>query len=261
MNKKNSQKDIGAVDGKEVWWRKAIKVFGVEASVMMIVGVLIGIIATYFYLSKQDYFIQPLIANSVSATVAAQPTTTLPTAIPTVNVTPTSQTTQATNQYVFLDNSAPVSVFSYQGGNDSQVQGRGTLIVRYDENGEIGYTLDYELPEPETWAGIAIKFDQPTNLAQYNYIKVVITFSDPIARCEVKFVDREKNDILSLKEAETLGTGVDIDTDGGRQVITIPLRENFDVNFEQITEISFIVNSDLGSGTQNFTIFNIEFLK
>ena len=65
------------------WWQKAIKVFGIEAPILLIVGVVIGIILTYgsiyaSMLSNSDLFIQPAIAYAVRETVAAQGLTTPP---------------------------------------------------------------------------------------------------------------------------------------------------------------------------------------
>lgn len=55
------------------WWQKAIKVFGVEAPILLIIGVVIGIIFSYiFMISKPDLFIQPAISYAVRETVQAQ---------------------------------------------------------------------------------------------------------------------------------------------------------------------------------------------
>lgn len=70
------------------WWQKVIKAFGVEAPVLLLVGVLIGIILSYLFMaSKPELFLQPVMAYAVRETVAAQslsnlqPETSTPTAI------------------------------------------------------------------------------------------------------------------------------------------------------------------------------------
>jgi len=140
------------------------------------------------------------------------------------------------------------------------------MSISYDEDREINYTLDYSLPAPEqgfTWAGIAMQFSQPANLAQYKYIEVAITFSDIDARCEIKFVDKADNRAyFRLGDAPRSNTGVVVTVDGDRQVIQIPLRGNFDsVNLEQVKEIGFAVSSNLGSGNHYFILSRIKFLK
>ncbi len=76
------------VKKQETWFHRYIKVFGVDAPVMMIMGILIGILLSIvFMLSIPDLFVHPLIANAVRATVAALPT---PTAMPPQTSDPTS---------------------------------------------------------------------------------------------------------------------------------------------------------------------------
>lgn len=82
------------------WWQKAVKVFGVEAPILLIVGVVIGIILSYtFMMSKPDLFIQPAIAYAVRETLAVQALTTAQHTSPTPTLTPlaTSALTQVTN--------------------------------------------------------------------------------------------------------------------------------------------------------------------
>jgi len=55
------------------WWQKVVKAFGIEAPVLLLVGVLIGIILSYIFMaSKPELFLQPVMAYAVRETVAAQ---------------------------------------------------------------------------------------------------------------------------------------------------------------------------------------------
>ena len=74
------------------WWQKVIKVFGVEAPILLIVGVVIGVILTYgsvyaSMLSNSDLFIQPAIVYAVRETVAARDLATAQYAILTPTIT------------------------------------------------------------------------------------------------------------------------------------------------------------------------------
>ena len=85
---------------EDAWWRRIIKAFGIEAPVMMLMGVVIGILLSYiFIISKPDIFIQPLIAHAVRETVAVQPTQSpMPTYTPYTLLMPTTEPTQLPTQ-------------------------------------------------------------------------------------------------------------------------------------------------------------------
>lgn len=87
------------------WWQKAIKVLGVEAPVLLIIGIVIGIFLSYaFMMSKPDLFIQPAIAYAVRETVQVLEHTT-----PTPSIVSSPVTiveSQATDIF------GPISVFS-----------------------------------------------------------------------------------------------------------------------------------------------------
>lgn len=62
----------------EKWWQKGVKAFGVEAPILLLIGILIGIIFSYsFIFSKPDLFLQPAIAYAVRETLAVQSLSTL----------------------------------------------------------------------------------------------------------------------------------------------------------------------------------------
>ena len=270
MEKSNQNKDT---EKKETWWSRNIKAFGIEAPVLMIMGVLIGIILTaVFILSIPSLFVQPFIANAVSATVAAQPTTPpISTHSPITAQTPPDTLTQmvqitpSPDERVLRMDSIPSRVFPYAGGTDSQIQGSGLMSISYDDEGEINFTLDYSLPASIpgkfTWAGIAIQF-QPMSLAKYQYIEVAIKFSDSQTRCEIKFVDKSDNTAyFRLGGEPSPNSGVVMTIDGDRQIIRVPLRGNFDsVNLEQIREVSFSTSDNLGTGNHSFTVSRIKFI-
>ena len=191
----------------------------------------------------------------------------LESAMPQLTVSPVlSPTVDSSDEDIFLINTVPVQIFPYVGGAESQVQGYGVMSANYDEEGEISYTLNYSLPPAEdgfTWAGITMKFGEPISVAPYTYIEIAIQYSDVDARCEVKFVDKSENTAyFRLTDISRPNTGVIVKMDGDRQVIKIPLHENFDnINLEQVKEVGFDVSSNLGTGKHYFVVSRIKFLK
>ena len=68
---------------QDPWWRRLIIILGKEVSPLMLGGAIIGVLVCYFWLSKQPFWLDPLIGNAVRATIAAQPTLTpMPTCTP-----------------------------------------------------------------------------------------------------------------------------------------------------------------------------------
>jgi len=116
----------------EKWWQKGVKAFGVEAPMLLLVGVLIGIVLSYYYMfSKPDIFLQPAIAYAVRETVAVQSLSTLQaeaqTPILTPNYTPsgTSVNETATNepsnffggQQLVYDDFSSTTIFTWSEGS------------------------------------------------------------------------------------------------------------------------------------------------
>lgn len=135
-------------------------------------------------------------------------------------------------------------MFPFAGGDDPKVQGSGIMTISYDEHGQIMYTLDYSLPALAlgfTWAGFAMRFDQPIDSAKFDFIELAVRFSDPGDQCELKPADNSNNfATFALGGPLAPGSGVTVTTEGDSQLVKIPLRGIFDsVNLEQIKEIVF----------------------
>lgn len=156
------------------------------------------------------------------------------------------------------------TVFPFAGGDNPQVQGTAKMSVLYDEDAEPNYVLDYSLPALSdwTWAGIGIQFD-PLNIAEHNYLELTIQFIDPQTQCQIKHVDASgDSSYFSLGSGLKPNSNVAITVDGDRQNVRIPLRGNFDdVNLEQITELTFITDSNLATGDHSYTVSRIRFVK
>ena len=89
MGKHGQNLSATVQEGEEPWWRRQIRLFGIEASVLVFIGGIIGILICYLWLSKQPFWLEPLIGNAVSATVQAWPTATpVPTSTPCPTPTP-----------------------------------------------------------------------------------------------------------------------------------------------------------------------------
>lgn len=166
MNKHNQRQSVSRQgkqeEGKEKepWWRRIIKILGIEAPVLTIIGVAIGVALCYFYLSKLAFWIDPLIDNAVKATIAVQPTvgqmptyTLYPTYTPCPTNTPPIPTTTPTNTLVpppitidTMDSSSGWSTFS---DPESWIEIRSIPGVRGNAI-EISYTL-----QPGGWVGIS----------------------------------------------------------------------------------------------------------
>jgi hypothetical protein len=167
------------------------------------------------------------------------------------------------DENILLIDTLPSQVFPFSGGDNPEIQGKGSMSVTYDESGTINYKLDYSLPKHgDTFAGVAVLFP-PMNVALYEYIEVALVFSNTKVCCALKLVDKSGNQVeFLLGDSPRPNTGITIAIDGDRQIIKIPLRGNFNgVNLEQIREISFISYSTLATGDHSFTVSRIKFLK
>jgi hypothetical protein len=117
------------------WWQKVIKAFGVEAPVLLLVGVLIGIILSYLFLaSKPELFLQPVMAYAVRETVAAQslsnlqpetfpPTTTSNSTLQATNTPPPSDNNFFNGQKLVYDNFSEKVFLWSEGSIDTESVG------------------------------------------------------------------------------------------------------------------------------------------
>lgn len=166
MSKRNQKQSVSQQRKQEEeqdekpWWREVIKVFGVQAPASMIFGGLVGVALCYFYLSKQSFWIDPLIDNVVKATIAGQPTvspmptytlyptyTPYPTNTPVPPPTPTNTLTPAPP--LVIDTMDSLSGWSTFGDPESSIEIRSIHGVN-DNAIEISYTL-----HPGGWVGIS----------------------------------------------------------------------------------------------------------
>jgi len=244
---------------------------------LLVVGFLIGVIAIYvFILVKPEVLLRPVTDNIVKATIAAQPTPKSQVPLATVAIKETVvipeviQVTPTPNPSVYqvsssIDKNISLHVFPYEGNRDTELQGYSDLAIRYDD-GEINYIFDFTLPVPETgytWAGIAMRLDEPVNLAQYEYLEVAVQFSDVNARCQLTLADKFDHTVYFLLEPlPSSKPGVVTTVDGDRQIVRIPLRGYLDsINLEQVKEFGIIADSSYVSGKHQITLSRIKFLK
>ena len=177
--KKDNQSNTNGAEKQETWFRRNIKVFGVDAPVMMIMGVLIGILLSIvFMLSIPDLFVQPLIANAVRATVAALPT---PAAVVQIEPPQTSGSTSPgdlTPDIDPMDNAANWN--GYTGGTGAMDLG----LVTGETNQAIAVT--YTLNEHD-YVGIEKKII-PCQLFGTRGIRFSYNGSGASSTLEIKFI-------------------------------------------------------------------------
>jgi len=225
-----------------------IKAFGVEAPVLLFVGLLIGVILTYFVLANMSFFIQPLIGNAVKATVDAQKAE--------ITSTPTPG---AANSIPIED--FPGAIFDF-----SSDDAYGTLNVTRREDGDQDYQFHYDMPQDseDAYAGIFFDFTPTIDLTEFKSLQIAISFGDEDAVCQVYLQDQNNgrnyvtlgiNDFSAVGDAKT-------ETEGSTRVFTIPLAENFPQTYMQsIDGIGISVNSGMVQGYHECIVHELSLLK
>jgi hypothetical protein len=156
--------------------------------------------------------------------------------------------------------------FAFTGSSEPLLQekAQGHLAVNHIDADTKEYVLDYSLSdEGFMWAGYATVYEEPVDFSPYSLLELIIRKSDGSAGFQIKMVDGT-GDIVYLDVHNSPGgdTGIHIEAQAGAQRITVPLRGPFDgVNREQVKELSFIINSDLGTGDHRLTVSNVRLIK
>lgn len=161
--------------------------------------------------------------------------------------------------------SIPLNSVPYGGASDlSGGQGLSSLSLIVDNPSQIGYRLDYSLPDTgDGYAGLAFTFLTPQDLSDYEAIEVTIRYGDEQARGEIFFKDIT-NQVNGVRLGDTIppSTDVSVTTEGQKQTIHIPLKTNFGaVNLDVVKEIGFHAHTDFSRGQHAFTVSEIVFLK
>jgi len=94
-NNISSKNDSDKKSENESLWGKTIKFWIVDVPAMMFMGIIVGILISYAFMSsKPELFIHPLISAAVQATLTAQPTVTILSTPTILSNTPASSTPQ-----------------------------------------------------------------------------------------------------------------------------------------------------------------------
>ncbi len=240
---------------KETWWRKNIKALGTEAPVLMIIGVLIGIILSFIFLiANPDLFIQPIISNSVRATLEAQTTVTL--------TTPPAQIDSNSTPNLKSIEDFPGEFYSYSGNG-----GFGQLNVINKEKNDFDYRFYYDMPQDgEGYAGIFFAFTPTRNFAEFTSLQLAISFGDENAICEIYLQGQDgRKSYITLHNNQIINASDDakMEIAGGNRIFTIPLLNNFlnVPNKQSIAGIGVSIKTSHIEGAHSCTIHDIYLLK
>ena len=158
--------------------------------------------------------------------------------------------------------SFPVTVFNYDGLNDSSVQqGYAEISVAYLDQ-EPHYLFDYYVPSDGTYgyAGMVFRFDPPQDLSDYRTIRVVLEYLDDTSLCELYI-----NDITSKGEFYLLGKnnlpGGVLRINGKEYSYEIALSNFKKPNFKVIYEVGFSVDPDITKGNHRIVVKQISFIR
>jgi hypothetical protein len=176
---------------------------------------------------------------------------------------PTAKVTPALERKEFSIEGIPFKVFAYEGINETEGQGSGTLtLVR---NGLAGteYTLDYFLPdEGDGYAGLAFRFLDPQDWTPYEFIEVTLSFEDSEASCDFGIRDIADNIGYVRLGGSNPTNGIDLAISGKQQTAKIPLATSFEaVNRRVVHELIFNADSYFVRGHHMIKIISIKLLK
>jgi hypothetical protein len=199
----------------------------------------------------------------------AQPVTT-PT--PTVFDIPTSTSlpATATNTPQTVSQFRPAFLFKNLASPFQSRDGLDPTITPVDTGDDrISYILEYDLPQNEydQYAGFVIFSDEPTDVADYKYIRVVVTFGDPEAECElilrdfgINREDEHDDEIRYVRLDDSLTTlGGKIETSGNTYTFLIPVSSLVPINLKEIRQIGFQANTKYTTGKHSMVIEDISF--
>lgn len=243
------------VTPNETWWRKNIKALGIEAPVLMIIGVLIGIIFSFiFFITNPELFIQPIISNSVRETLVAQ--------TPAIPTPPLAQIDSNSNPNLKSIEDFPGEFYSFSGNG-----GFGQLSIINKEKNDFDYRFYYDMPqEGEGYAGIFFAFTPTRNLAEFTSLQVTISFGDENAICEIYLQGQdERKSYITLRNNQIINASDDarMEIEGENRIFTIPLTNNF-LNLphkQSIAGIGVSINTSHIEGAHNCTIHDVYLLK
>lgn len=154
------------------------------------------------------------------------------------------------------------TTFPFDGSRNPDVGfGLGYLAVTGNyEDGQAAtsYKFDYSIPdETGAYAGFTLRFTEPQDLSEYNFLKFEVLFSEEAARIRVFLED--DTDAL---EGVILGDGQIVTARKHSQLVRLNLRDFFpSVTRSSIREIVFDANHFFVQGTYSVTIREIGFGK
>jgi hypothetical protein len=168
--------------------------------------------------------------------------------------------------YIFLSSKGifPSNIFRIEkvgvhvssfGGN----QNGNKFIVGFNYDGDkvnTYYKFDFDSPAPnDPPVGFDIRFYDPVDLSNYDYLELDITFSDSQTRCKLCLDDNSGN-------TQCVVLSEDDYTEQGDQTIRMPVKTFFPlISRKSVKEITFIVDNSLPQENKFFTISDIKFRK
>jgi hypothetical protein len=202
--------------------------------------------------------------------VKSSPTTTVP--VPTQEFAQSLILTQEPSQentedkLVLPIDDLPFNVFGWTYTDVESERGEAHLGVINDNQGNKHYNLQYYLPVSSTqpsWSGIAFTFSNSTDLNDYEYLSISITFGSPEAVCNLDMRDiSEKGDHVLIGLNRVYPDDITVVEVGHNQIIKIPIHVYYNqINKKAVKDLGCSVSTDFAQGKNEFTINNIEFSK
>jgi hypothetical protein len=215
---------------------------------------------------------EPVIARPTNTITPTITDTLSPPPPATATATPLSPTDTNTPQIV--SQYRPAFLLENIPGPFQSRIGLEPTIISVDTGDErISYRFEYDLPQNEQnqFSGFVVFSDEPTNIADYKYMRVVVTFGDPEAKCQlilrdfgINWVDKNDDNLRYIRLDASLTTlGSKIEINGNTYTFLIPISSLASslapINLKEIRQIGFQANSNFTTGKHLVIIEDISF--
>jgi hypothetical protein len=137
-------------------------------------------------------------------------------------------------------------------------------VTRLDiATNKVSYVFEYNLPtnEANLFSGFLLESDNPENVSDYRYLRVVVAFNDPEAKCEVFLTDFNGVVRNFRLDGHYTDDQIKVVDNGSIRTILIPLSKFENLSAGSIKQVGFQANTNYVAGQHTVIIEDVSFSK